>query len=175
MHPSSLIRVFAVRMKKAWVLTFPFSAQRSLWSDRADAQADLSLPWAHTHFVGFVMSWLKWTHQIGKDRGSSWLGEKNRLIYLAVHISLTSIFLGDTNSTPRSQEQVIFSQLYTRQSISVTGRGSSEIISRILWSYVMILSTGIYRSGQTAETQISSLISLHSLDIMMFFEQIPRQ
>ena len=27
-------------------------------SDWADAQADLSLRWAHTHFVGFVMSWL---------------------------------------------------------------------------------------------------------------------
>ena len=25
-----------------------------------DAQADLSLRWAHTHFVGFVMSWLKY-------------------------------------------------------------------------------------------------------------------
>ena len=24
----------------------------------ADAQADLSLSWAHTHFVGFVVSWL---------------------------------------------------------------------------------------------------------------------
>ena len=24
----------------------------------ADAQADLSLRWAHSHFVGFVMSWL---------------------------------------------------------------------------------------------------------------------
>ena len=23
-----------------------------------DAQADLSLRWAHTHFVGFVMSWV---------------------------------------------------------------------------------------------------------------------
>ena len=26
------------------------------WSDWADTQADLSLRWAHTHFVGFVMS-----------------------------------------------------------------------------------------------------------------------
>ena len=26
------------------------------WSDWADAQADLSLRWAHTHFDGFVMS-----------------------------------------------------------------------------------------------------------------------
>ena len=50
--------VFAVRMKKAWVLSYPLSTQRRLWSDWADAQADLSLRWAHTHFVDFVMSWL---------------------------------------------------------------------------------------------------------------------
>ena len=54
-HPPSLIRVFTVCMKKAWVLSYPFSAQRRLWSDSADAQADLSLRWAHSHFVGFVM------------------------------------------------------------------------------------------------------------------------
>ena len=59
--PPSLIRVFAVHMKKAWVLSYPLSAQRRLWSDWANAQADLSLRWAHTHFVGFVMSWLIWT------------------------------------------------------------------------------------------------------------------
>ena len=58
-HPPSLIRVFAVRMKKAWVLSYPLSAQRRLWSDWADAQADLSLDWTHTHFVGFAMAWLK--------------------------------------------------------------------------------------------------------------------
>ena len=54
-HPPSLIRVFAVRMKKAWVLSYPLSAQRRLWLDWADAVADLSLRWAHSHFVGFVM------------------------------------------------------------------------------------------------------------------------
>ena len=48
--------VFAVCMKKAWVLSYPLSAQRTLWSDWADAKADLSLRWAHGHFVGFVMS-----------------------------------------------------------------------------------------------------------------------
>ena len=58
-HPPSLIRVFAVRMKKPWVLSYPLSAQRRLWSDWADAQADLSLRWARTHFVSFVMSGLK--------------------------------------------------------------------------------------------------------------------
>ena len=50
--------VFAVHMKKARVLSYPLRAQRRLWSDWADAQADLSLRWPHTHFVGFVMSWL---------------------------------------------------------------------------------------------------------------------
>ena len=55
-HPPSLIRVFAVRMKKHWVLSYPLSAQRRLWSDWADVQVDLNLCWAH--FVGFVMSWL---------------------------------------------------------------------------------------------------------------------
>ena len=57
-HPPNLIRVFAVCMKKAWVLSYTLSAQRRLWSDWADAQADLSLRWVHSHFVGFVMRWL---------------------------------------------------------------------------------------------------------------------
>ena len=47
--------VFAVRMKRAWVLSYPLSAQRRLWSDWVDAQADLSLCWAHSHFADFVM------------------------------------------------------------------------------------------------------------------------
>ena len=47
-HPPSLIRVFAVCMKKPWVLSYPLSAN---WSDWADVQADLSLRWAHTPFL----------------------------------------------------------------------------------------------------------------------------
>ena len=35
-HPPSLIRVFAVRMQKPWVLSYPLSAQRRLWSDWVD-------------------------------------------------------------------------------------------------------------------------------------------
>ena len=50
-HPPSLIRVFAVHMKKAGVLSYPLSAQRRLSSDWADSQADLSLHWAHSHFA----------------------------------------------------------------------------------------------------------------------------
>ena len=41
-HPPSLIRAFAVRMKKAWVLSDPLNILYSLWSDWANAQADLS-------------------------------------------------------------------------------------------------------------------------------------
>ena len=58
-YPPSLIRVFAVHMKKAWVLSYPLNAQRRLWSDWADAQADLSLRWAHSYFVAFAMRRLK--------------------------------------------------------------------------------------------------------------------
>ena len=41
-HPPSLIRVFAVRMKKSWVLSYPMSAQRRLWSDWMDAWSESS-------------------------------------------------------------------------------------------------------------------------------------
>ena len=53
--------VFAFRKKKAWVLSYPLSALWRLWPDWVDAQADPSLRWAHTHFVGFVMLWLIYT------------------------------------------------------------------------------------------------------------------
>ena len=49
-HPPSLIRVFAVGMKKAWVLSYTLSALRRLWPDWADAKADLSLRWVHMPF-----------------------------------------------------------------------------------------------------------------------------
>ena len=45
-HLPSLIRAFSVRMKKAWVLSYPLSTQRRLIR-LADAQADLRLRWAH--------------------------------------------------------------------------------------------------------------------------------
>ena len=49
-HPPSLIRLFAVSIKKAthW-------AHSEDWSHWPDAQADPSLRWAHSHFVGFDM------------------------------------------------------------------------------------------------------------------------
>ena len=55
-HPTSLIRVFDVRLMGSKGPKLSSCEQRRLWSDWADAQADLSLRWAHTQFVGFVMS-----------------------------------------------------------------------------------------------------------------------
>ena len=74
----SLIRIFAVRMKKHWVHSYALSAVRRLWSDWADAKADLSLRWVHTHVVGFVMSWLMvyilklFLFQLSSDNLSCW-------------------------------------------------------------------------------------------------------
>ena len=46
-RPPSLIRAFAVHIKKHWVLSQPLSAQRRLWSDWPNSQADMSFRWAH--------------------------------------------------------------------------------------------------------------------------------
>ena len=54
-HLPSLIRVFAVCMKKAWVLSYSLSAQRRLSSDSAYAQADLSPCWVQRSFC-----WVQW-------------------------------------------------------------------------------------------------------------------
>ena len=53
-HPPSLIRVFAVRMKKAWVLSYPLSAQRRLWSD-------WEMPRLIWVFTGCTLNLLVWS------------------------------------------------------------------------------------------------------------------
>ena len=52
-HPVWSASSFAVRLKQAWVLGYPLSAQRRVRSDWADTQADLSLRWAHMPFCWF--------------------------------------------------------------------------------------------------------------------------
>ena len=59
--PAKTQSSLGIRIKKASVLSYPLSAQRRPWSEWADAEADLSLRWAHSHFVGFVMSRLNYT------------------------------------------------------------------------------------------------------------------
>ena len=65
-HPHSMISVIVVRCidSTILILSYPLSAQRRLWSDWADAQADLSLHWAHMPFYWFcreaaqILGWL---------------------------------------------------------------------------------------------------------------------
>ena len=61
---------------------YELSTQRRLWSDWADAQADLSLRLAHTRFVGFVMTrliWKNYLHQYSKSCLSDHLYEASNL------------------------------------------------------------------------------------------------
>ena len=48
----------SLRVRAQWVAKDPsfLHVDSEDWSDWADAQADLSLRWAHSHIVGFVMS-----------------------------------------------------------------------------------------------------------------------
>ena len=74
-HPPSLIRVFAVRMNIPWVLSYPFSTQRRLWSDWAlggSAQSDLSLRWV-LRTLCFVMLRHKYI-EIPITWSNSWFG-----------------------------------------------------------------------------------------------------
>ena len=51
--------VFPVHMKKAWILSYPLSAQRRLRCPVWSWSLILTLCWAHIHFVGFVMRQLR--------------------------------------------------------------------------------------------------------------------
>ena len=63
-HPPGLIKVFTVRMKKAWSLA-------TYWVYSADSdQTDLSPRWAHSHFVGFVVRRLNFLLFRGKEQKS---------------------------------------------------------------------------------------------------------
>ena len=58
-----------------WVAKGPrllLHADSEDWSDWADAQADLSLRWAHIHFVGFVVSRLIFITIILHIAANSW-------------------------------------------------------------------------------------------------------
>ena len=61
-HPPNLIRVFAVRMKKAGVFSYPLSVQRRLWSDCEDSDQTGRMPRLIWVFAGhtvtlLVLSW----------------------------------------------------------------------------------------------------------------------
>ena len=75
----SLIRVFAVRMKKHWDLSYPLNKENS---DLPGLMARLILDFAGRicHFVGFVMRRLKYSHlgsAQGQDKDSLLVKRRN--------------------------------------------------------------------------------------------------
>ena len=77
-YPPSLIRVFLSAWRKLGSLATQWAHSED--SDRTgDAQADLSLCWAHTPFVGFLMSWLR----------CRWNGKQSSLIWVYTFLDLS--------------------------------------------------------------------------------------
>ena len=75
-HLPSLIRVFAVRLKKGWSLA-THKAHSELWSDWADAQANLSLHWdlpslIRVFAVRLKKGWSLATHKAHSELWSDW-------------------------------------------------------------------------------------------------------
>ena len=64
----------------------------------ADAQADLSLRWVHTHFVGFVMTWL---------------------IYMSYNKGQTSILLAFSSSKPHFLKSVFTHSLILKNIVFI--------------------------------------------------------
>ena len=100
-HPPSLIRVFAVRKKKAWVLSYPLSVKRGLWSDWANAQPDLNLRWAHMPLwcfchkaaqISFPLQQVFkfWWWKKKKKKKKRWIWEKLQVV--CVHVYQRSCF-----------------------------------------------------------------------------------
>ena len=71
-HPPSLIRVFAVRMKKPWVLSYPLSAQQRLWQTGRTPRLIWVFAWRTCHFVGFLMTWLNFNLSLGTAKPLGW-------------------------------------------------------------------------------------------------------
>ena len=67
---------FAVRMKKAWALSYPLSAQRRHWSDWAGAQADLSFCWAPQSFCWFCHVAAQLLNMVCTDDSGEQTGQK---------------------------------------------------------------------------------------------------
>ena len=131
--PRSLIRVFAVRLKKPCVLrllSYLYSALWRLWSNWADTQADLSLRWAHKPFCSvfffffffllfflFSMRWLiyVWTSTSehvpsemwnkSKKKDCFWKQKTHKITKIGDSVWL-SLFIGNTVVCEAAPEKI---------------------------------------------------------------------
>ena len=110
-----------------WVAKVSSCGQRRLWSDWADAQADLSLRWAHTHFVGFVMSRLILFLHLFSISGSTWK--------VILDQFYTSIFLGYSSLKSLLLVNIIYSPWMVRRFPMI----SKSCFKFFIWAIVAVL------------------------------------
>ena len=105
--------------EESWVPSYLLSDSED-WSDWADAQADLSLCWAHSHFVGFVMSRLIC---LNYRMAHSHKGRKRATSKAALQISTLTLrtwsSTGKTSMTVHSSEHPLVLEEYTAWLFSV--------------------------------------------------------
>ena len=87
-HMASLIKVFAVHPKKVWILSYPLSKQRRLWSDWVDAQSLRSLG-ARVIFFVLHLIFLFQSRVVSLLRGEIWL---NQILLMAIHFYFRQFF-----------------------------------------------------------------------------------
>ena len=76
------------------------------WSDWADAETDLNLPWAHSHIVGFVMLCLILSFLIFQELDSIACRSKEFEVKL-VYLRLLSVLLSRTKAGTKPSSEVI--------------------------------------------------------------------
>ena len=112
-HPPSLIRVFAVRMKKAWVLSYPLSAQLRLirlggcpgWPESSlGAHAILLvLSWSGSVFFTYIFA--QFISQISTFRLIKAFFKRVKFLQCyTIFSSILSTILSSFNATPSSHQ-----------------------------------------------------------------------
>ena len=98
-HPPSLISVFAVRMKNPWFLSYPLSAQRSLWSDWSESSLGAhSFCW-FCHVAVHIVEWEIWKlrnliNLFRYNHSEVYLDENNKITSCCKFWKMTRVFHG---------------------------------------------------------------------------------
>ena len=140
-------------MKKVWVLSYPLSAQRRLWSDWAHAQADLSLRWTHMPFCCFC-------HEAAHLRSGIW----NLSLYLNSYslqlhtVKTVPLYLQSSirvRTIKKKKEKQIFVGLFyiSDPKITFVGKFNQENIQCIIYDISRWGVCSLRRYGMTKATK----------------------
>ena len=102
-HASSLIRIFVVCMKKAWVHSYPLSAQWRLWSDWGVFVVRMKKAWVHSYPLSTRDLW---AHNEDSDQ----TGQMPRLIWVFAGCTVILLVLpwGSSNVIYCTKKRVDF-------------------------------------------------------------------